>query len=140
MTVRCTGKMKPNICVWRLIVIPSLERPYSPHLEFFKVTERDIRGKLELKEVVINFAWELTKQIRHYLDWTTVHQSCHPQNTIAFYAPETSKTKGGAITSSKYKAFETVVDKHSNTVYCRPREDLWSLQLWQDLMENWSLM
>ena len=94
------------------------------NLEFFKVTERDIPvEKLELKEVVINFAWEPRSDrfvTISRLDDGALNPAI-PKNTIAFYAPETSKTKGGAITSSKYKAFETVVDKHSNTVYWSPK-------------------
>ncbi|EGV65189.1 dipeptidyl peptidase IV/CD26, N-terminal domain-containing protein, partial [Yamadazyma tenuis ATCC 10573] len=92
------------------------------NLEFFKTTEKDIPvEKLELKEVVVNFAWEPKTErfitISRLDDGT--NNPAIPKNIISFYAPELSqKTK---ITSSSYKCYDTIEKKYSNTIFWSPK-------------------
>ncbi|KAG7666194.1 PRT1 [[Candida] subhashii] len=90
------------------------------NLEFFKLTERDIPvEKLELKDVIVNFSWE-PKSERFItisrLDDGNPNPSI-PKNTISFYAREPVK---GKKVAPKYKAYNQVQGKHSNTVYWSP--------------------
>lgn len=92
------------------------------NLEFFKTTERDIPvEKLELKEVVVNFAWEPRSE--RFITISSLDDGNNnpsvPKNTISFYAPETL-TKG-KVSSSKYKCFKEVNDKHCNTICWSPK-------------------
>ena len=86
------------------------------NLEFFKTTEKDIPvEKLELKEIVINFAWEPKSErfvIISRLDDGNLN-SAIPKNIIDFYAPDVNG-KGKSATSV-YKSYKTITDKHSNT-------------------------
>ncbi|KAK6199259.1 translation initiation factor eIF3 subunit [Scheffersomyces amazonensis] len=90
------------------------------NLEFFKTFERDIPvEKLELKDVVVNFAWE-PKSERFItisrLDDGNINPSI-PKNTVSFYATEPA-AKGKA---AAYKVFHSFVNKHSNTVFWSPK-------------------
>lgn len=97
-------------------------KTFFSNLEFFRLTERDIPvEKLELKDIIVNFAWE-PKSERFVtisrLDNGDNNPSI-PRNTISFYAPEaSSKNKTASI---KYKVFHSVQDKHSNTIIWSPR-------------------
>lgn len=91
-------------------------------LEFFKTNEKDIPvEKVELKDVVINFAWE-PKGERFItisrLDDGNNNPSI-PKNTISFYAPEAFSK--GKISSSSYKCFNKIEKKSSNTIYWSPK-------------------
>ncbi|ABN67905.1 translation initiation factor eIF3 subunit [Scheffersomyces stipitis CBS 6054] len=92
------------------------------NLEFFKTTEKDIPvEKLELKEIVINFAWEPKSErfvIISRLDDGNLN-SAIPKNIIDFYAPDVNG-KGKSATSV-YKSYKTITDKHSNTVFWSPK-------------------
>ena len=119
------------------------------NLEFFKINEKDIPvEKLELKDVVVNFAWEPNTE--RFITISRLDDGnpnpAIPKNTISFYAPETTKTKtgnkntnlkkkgvGAAFTnqqqqqqqqqqlSSKYKAYTKIENKHSNTIFWSPK-------------------
>ncbi|KAK6462501.1 translation initiation factor eIF3 subunit [Scheffersomyces coipomensis] len=92
------------------------------NLEFFKLSEKDIPvEKLELKEIVVNFAWE-PKSERFItisrLDDGNLN-SAIPKNTVSFYAPET--TGKGKTATTSFKVFHTFTNKHSNTVFWSPK-------------------
>lgn len=92
------------------------------NLEFFKVTERDIPvEKLELKDVVVNFAWEPKSE--RFITISRLDDGNHnpsiPRNTISFYAPEILSK--GKVTSSKYRPFGSFTNKHSNTICWSPK-------------------
>ncbi|KGQ84452.1 eukaryotic translation initiation factor 3 subunit B [Candida albicans P60002] len=115
------------------------------NLEFFKTNERDIPvEKLELKDVVVNFAWEPNTE--RFITISRLDDGnpnpAIPKNTISFYAPEvtkggvnhSSKKKGGAAiaaavaaaainnqSSTKYKAYTKIENKHSNTIFWSPK-------------------
>lgn len=94
------------------------KKTFFSNLEFFRLTERDIPvEKLELKDVVINFAWE-PKSDR----FVTIsrldngdNNPAIPRNTVSFYAAESAKNK-----SIKYKVVEQVNETHKNTVVWSP--------------------
>lgn len=92
------------------------------NLEFFKTTERDIPvEKLELKEVVINFAWEPNSDrfiTISRLDDGNNNPSI-PKNIISFYSQQVS-TKDKVV-SSKYKAYHKIENKFSNTILWAPK-------------------
>ncbi|CAH6718939.1 eukaryotic translation initiation factor 3 subunit B [[Candida] jaroonii] len=92
------------------------------NLEFFKTTERDIPvEKLELKDVVINFAWE--PRSNRFITISRLDDGNNnpsiPKNTISFYTHE--ETNKGKATSSKYKCFQKVEDKFSNNILWAPK-------------------
>ncbi|CAG89127.2 DEHA2F09768p [Debaryomyces hansenii CBS767] len=97
-------------------------KTFFSNLEFFKVTEKDIPvEKLELKDVVFNFAWEPRSErfiTISRLDDGNQNPSI-AKNTISFYAPQVSSK--GRVTSSKYTCFKEIHDKHSNTVCWSPK-------------------
>lgn len=98
-------------------------KTFFSNLEFFKLTERDIPvEKLELKDVVINFAWEPNSErfiTISRLDNGENNPSI-PRNTISFYTPEApAKNKDGS--TFKYKVVKAVKDKHSNTLIWSPK-------------------
>ncbi|CAN3362086.1 eukaryotic translation initiation factor 3 subunit B [Diutina catenulata] len=88
------------------------------NLEFFRTTERDIPvEKLELKEVVINFAFEPNSErfvVISRLDDGNNNPAI-PKNTITFYEPEEKLGK------TVYKVLKQVKNKHSNTVVWSPK-------------------
>ncbi|EMG47628.1 PRT1 Eukaryotic translation initiation factor 3 subunit B [Candida maltosa Xu316] len=91
------------------------------NLEFFKTAERDIPvEKLELKDVIVNFAWEPNSErfvtISRLDDGN--QNPAIPKNTISFYAQEVTKGKNA---SSKYKSYKDIPNKHSNTVVWSPK-------------------
>ncbi|CUM66811.1 uncharacterized protein PRCAT00004494001 [Priceomyces carsonii] len=92
------------------------------NIDFFKVTEKDIPvEKLELKDVVVNFAWEPRSE--RFVTISSLDDGNNnpaiPKNTISFYAP--NLTSKGKITSSNYQPFKVIPDKHSNTVFWSPK-------------------
>lgn len=92
------------------------------NLEFFKVTEKDIPvEKLELKDVVINFAWEPRSErfvTISRLDDGSINPSI-PKNTISFFAPVTQIK--GRVTYTNYTKVAEYTDRHSNTVFWSPK-------------------
>ncbi|ODV79456.1 translation initiation factor eIF3 subunit [Suhomyces tanzawaensis NRRL Y-17324] len=92
------------------------------NLEFFKTTERDVPvEKLELKEVVVNFAWEPKSErfvIISCLDDGT-QNAAFAKNSIVFYAPD-AKAKG-KVTSTTYKVQQKFDTKYSNTIEWSPK-------------------
>ena len=91
------------------------------NLEFFKTSERDIPvEKLELKDVVVNFAWEPNSE--RFITISRLDDGnpnpAIPKNTISFYAQEVTKGKNA---SSKYKAYTKIENKHSNTIFWSPK-------------------
>ncbi|RCK66454.1 Eukaryotic translation initiation factor 3 subunit B [Candida viswanathii] len=91
------------------------------NLEFFKLTERDIPvEKLELKDVVVNFAWEPNSE--RFITISRLDDGnpnpAIPKNAISFYAQEVTKGKNA---SSKYKVYKKIPDKHSNTIFWSPK-------------------
>ncbi|KAK6454288.1 translation initiation factor eIF3 subunit [Scheffersomyces xylosifermentans] len=93
------------------------------NLEFFKTTEKDIPvEKVELKEVVVNFAWEPRSErfiTISRLDDGNLNPAI-PKNTISFYASESSGNKGKDLTSV-YKSYKDIPNKHSNTIFWSPK-------------------
>lgn len=93
------------------------------NLEFFKTTEKDIPvEKVELKDVVVNFAFEPKSEkfitISRLDDGN--NNPAIPKNTITFYEPEAQKgTKKTAATS--YKPVKAIPNKHSNTIVWSPK-------------------
>lgn len=91
------------------------------NLEFFRLNEKDIPvEKLELKDVVINFAWEPKSErfiTISLLDEGNANPS--PKNTISFYAPEVLSK--GNITSKSYSCVKLFSGKSSNTVCWSPK-------------------
>lgn len=97
-------------------------------LEFFSLTEKEIPvEKIELKEVVINFAWE-PKGDRFVtisrLDQGPVNLAI-PKNNISFYAPEIEKKGKGAANANvnlkKFKNFKVIENKHADTLLWAPK-------------------
>lgn len=92
------------------------------NLEFFKTTEKAIPvEKLELKDVVINFAWE-PKSERFITISRLDDGNNNPaiaKNVVTFYAAESTLGKKTALAST-FKAVKKVTDKHSNTVLWAP--------------------
>lgn len=97
-------------------------KTFFTNLEFFKTTEKDIPvEKLELKEVVINFAWEPRSErfiTISRLDDGNLNPSI-PKNIITFYGPEVMTR--GRVVNSKFVPFHSVPDKHANTVIWSPQ-------------------
>ncbi|GMM32685.1 translation initiation factor eIF3 core subunit B [Saccharomycopsis crataegensis] len=99
------------------------------NLEFFNLEEKEIPvEKIELKEAVINFAWE-PKTDRFVtisrLDQGPINLAI-PKNIINFYAPETDNKKGkknatSAINLKKYKNFKSIENKHSTNLNWSPK-------------------
>lgn len=99
------------------------------NLEFFNLLEKEIPvEKIELKETVINFAWE-SKGERFVtisrLDQGPVNLAI-PKNNINFYAPEFERKKGekpaaAAVDLNKFKNFKTIADKHSVNINWSPK-------------------
>ncbi|ODV69725.1 translation initiation factor eIF-3b [Hyphopichia burtonii NRRL Y-1933] len=94
-------------------------KTFFSNLEFFRLTERDIPvEKLELKDIVINFAWEPKSE--RFITISRLDNGDNnpaiPRNTVSFYGPEVAKNK-----ATKYKVFKSVTDKHSNTVVWSPQ-------------------
>lgn len=92
------------------------------NLEFFRTTEKDIPVEImELKEIVFNFAWE-PKSDRFVtisrLDDGNMNPAI-PKNNINFYAVES--TAKGKVTTSSFKSYHTISNKHSNTILWSPR-------------------
>lgn len=92
------------------------------NLEFFRLTEKDIPvEKIELKEVVVNFAWE-PKSDRFMTISNLDDGNNNPafaRNTLSFYAPEVQSK--GKVTSSKFKCFSQIENKYSNTISWCPK-------------------
>jgi translation initiation factor 3 subunit B len=92
------------------------------NLEFFKTSEKDIPvEKLELKDVVVNLAWEPRSErfiIISRMDDGNNNPAI-PKNTISFYAPET-KIKG-KVSTTVYKVQKGIENKHSNTILWSPK-------------------
>ncbi|CAI5760251.1 unnamed protein product [Candida verbasci] len=90
------------------------------NLEFFKTTEKDIPvEKIELKDVVVNFAFEPNSDkfiTISRLDDGNPNPAI-PKNTITFWAKETKGNK----TNGKYKAYKEIENKHSNTIVWSPK-------------------
>ncbi|KAI5959839.1 PRT1 [Candida pseudojiufengensis] len=91
------------------------------NLDFFKVSEKDIPvEKLELKDVIVNFAWEPKSE--RFITISRLDDGnpnpAIPKNTITFYSPETTKGKNA---STKYKPYKKFENKHSNTVIWSPK-------------------
>lgn len=92
------------------------------NLEFFKTTERDIPvEKLELKDVVVNFAWE--PRSNRFITISRLDDGNNnpsiPKNVISFYTHE--ETGKGKAATSKYKCFHKVEDKFSNNIHWAPK-------------------
>lgn len=92
------------------------------NLEFFKVAEKDIPvEKVELKDEVINFAWEPKSE--RFITISRLDDGNNnpaiPKNNISFFAPE-SQTKG-RVSASSYKCFEKVEKKSCNTIAWSPK-------------------
>ncbi|CAH2351522.1 eukaryotic translation initiation factor 3 subunit B [[Candida] railenensis] len=98
------------------------KKTFFSNLEFFKLTEKDIPvEKLELKDVVYNFAWEPRSErfiTISRLDDGSANVSI-PKNVISFYGPELQQK--GKSSSAKYTCLKTVTDKHSNTIAWAPK-------------------
>lgn len=97
-------------------------KTFFSNLEFFKLAEKDIPvEKLELKDVVINFAWEPRSE--RFITISSLDEGSNnpsvARNTITFYAPET-QTKG-RILSTVYKSFQEFTGKHCNTICWSPK-------------------
>lgn len=99
-------------------------------LEFFQVTEKDIPvEKIELKETVINFAWEPRGErfvTISVLDVGVVNPAI-PRNIVSFYAPEEEKQTKKTVSAAakkllkKWTAFEKLEDRHCNTIAWSPK-------------------
>lgn len=98
------------------------KKTFFSNLEFFKLTEKDIPvEKLEMKDVVYNFAWEPKSE-----KFVTISRMDDgnanvliPKNVISFYVPE--QLKGKNNTNTKYTCVKQVTDKHSNTLAWSPK-------------------
>lgn len=102
------------------------KKTFFSNLEFFKLSEKDIPvEKLELKDVVYNFAWEPRSErfvTISRMDDGNLNASI-PKNVISFYGPEIQQKgkNANASTSSNYTCFLRVTDKHSNTIAWAPK-------------------
>lgn len=101
-----------------------LKKTVFTNLEFFSLQEKDIPVlRIELKEQVINFAWE-PKSDRFVtilrLDVGPVNLAI-PRNNVNFYAPEIEKDKKNSIGIKKYKNFKTVSEKFCTDLDWSPR-------------------
>ncbi|CCX33645.1 Similar to Eukaryotic translation initiation factor 3 subunit B; acc. no. A7EHM8 [Pyronema omphalodes CBS 100304] len=88
-------------------------------LEFFRVTEKNIPVEIvELKQVVVNFAWE--PQGNRFVFITTdeavAGAAVAPKTNIHFYAPE--KLKNGV---GEWMCAKVVEKKNSNAIYWAPK-------------------
>lgn len=94
------------------------------NLEFFKTNERDVPvEKLEMKDVVVNFAWE--PKAERFITISRLDDGNNnpsiPKNTISFYAPETSSTGAkGKASATSFKKSKSIPEKHANTVLWSP--------------------
>lgn len=92
------------------------------NLEFFRTTEKDIPvEKLELKEVVVNFAWEPRSE--RFITISRLDDGNNnpaiAKNTVSFYSPETKIQ--GKISTTSYKVQKSFPNKHSNTILWSPK-------------------
>ncbi|RPA76239.1 eukaryotic translation initiation factor 3 [Ascobolus immersus RN42] len=91
------------------------------NLEFFRVTEKEIPVELlELKETVINFAWE-PKGDRFVIITQQevpagVQVGAAPKTSVSFYGPEIKKGSVG-----NFKLIKTIDKKNSNAIYWSPK-------------------
>lgn len=88
-------------------------------LEFFRVTEKDIPVEIiELKQVVVNFAWEPTGDRFVFIttDEAVAGQVVAPKSNVHFYAPEKIKNGVGA-----FMPLKTLEKKNSNAIYWSPK-------------------
>lgn len=99
------------------------KKTFFSNLEFFKLTEKDIPvEKVELKEVVYDFAWEPRSEkfitILRLDDGNT--NISIPKNIISFFGPE--QQKGNKVAANtKYTLIKSFHDKHSNTIAWAPK-------------------
>ncbi|KAI5838971.1 eukaryotic translation initiation factor eIF2A-domain-containing protein [Morchella snyderi] len=88
-------------------------------LEFFRVNEKNIPVEIvELKQTVINFAWEPKGDRFVFITTDEVVQGAAvaPKTNIYFYAPE--KIKNGV---GEFCLVKTVEKKNSNAIYWSPK-------------------
>jgi translation initiation factor 3 subunit B len=91
------------------------------NLEFFRLTESNVPvEKVELKDVVVNFAWE-PKSDRFItissLDDGNDNEAI-AKNTISFWTQQ--QTSKGKVSSSSYKCYNSITKKYSNTIMWSP--------------------
>ncbi|KAL7271448.1 Translation initiation factor 3 subunit b [Rhizina undulata] len=88
-------------------------------LEFFRVKEKNIPVEiLELKQVVINFAWEPKGDRFVFIttDEAVQGAAVAPKTNVHFYAPE--KIKNGV---GEFNLYKIVDKKNSNAIYWSPK-------------------
>lgn len=89
------------------------------NLEFFRIIEKNIPVEVvEIKETVINFAWE-PKGDRFVLitaGEAVQGAAAPPKTAVSFYCPEKTKTGVG-----KFRLIRTVDKKNSNAIYWSPK-------------------
>jgi len=88
-------------------------------LEFFRVKEKNIPVEIvELKQVVINFAWEPKGDRFVFITVDEAIQGAQvaPKTSVHFYAPE--KLKNGV---GEFCLVKTVEKKNSNAIYWSPK-------------------
>lgn len=90
------------------------------NLEFFRMTEKAVPVEvIELKDIVMNFAWEPKGDkfiVVSRLD-TAVNDKPQPNsNNLSFYAPERKKNVSGG-----WKAIKTFEKKSSTSIYWSPK-------------------
>lgn len=90
------------------------------NLEFFRVAEKNIPVEVvEIKEMVINFAWE-PKGDRFVLitsgEVVAGAAVATPKTAVSFYCPE--KTKSGV---GKFRLIRTLEKRNSNAIYWSPK-------------------
>ncbi|CDK26544.1 unnamed protein product [Kuraishia capsulata CBS 1993] len=92
------------------------------NLEFFQLEEKGIPvEKLELKDVVVNFAWEPKGErfvVICTVDMPNVSAAV-PRNVVAFYGPEIQK--GKINPQKKWTEFKSFDKKRSNTILWSPK-------------------
>ncbi|KAI5810180.1 eukaryotic translation initiation factor eIF2A-domain-containing protein [Peziza echinospora] len=90
------------------------------NLEFFRVAEKNIPVEVvEIKEMVINFAWEPLGDRFVLITAGEVVQGAAvqtPKTAVSFYCPEKTKTGVG-----KFRLIRTIDKRNSNAIYWSPK-------------------
>lgn len=109
------------LCVKINLRTKSGKTTYS-NLEFFKLNEKNIPvEKIELKEIVLNFAWE--PYTDRFITITRLddgnNNPAFPKNNVSFYHTESTNKNNVEITN--YKISKQISNKHSNVILWSPK-------------------